>query len=258
MSQCDRGVILLIGAGGLLGRSLSNVLAASGHPLILADSDQGALAGAVSALPQQYPLVDSIVVSSTKKTPAVLLFEAVKPHGSELTGVINAAYPGKQNLNLGRAPVRDERVVSEFVGEHVSFFLETTNLFSRQLADNGGGFVTNLSSIYGSTLPSLSIYEGTELFMPPEYAAAKAGVEMLTRYFAMVHKTAGVRINSIGLGGIRDPSHPEVFVNRYQEATSSGLLDPDEAALAIKHLSVDGVNAVTGQNHIIDGGFSLR
>ena len=45
--------------------------------------------------------------------------------------------------------------------------------------------------IYGTIAPRFEVYAATPMTMPVEYAAIKAGISHLTRYFAQYYKKAG-------------------------------------------------------------------
>lgn len=93
--------------------------------------------------------------------------------------------------------------------------------------------------------------------MPVEYAAIKAAVVQLTRYFAEYFKAEGIRVNCISPGGIRDKQHEE-FVRAYNARSGGkGMLDPQDINGSLVFLLGDASKYMTGQNLIVDDGFSL-
>lgn len=115
----------------------------------------------------------------------------------------------------------------------------------------------NMSSIYGSMAPRFEVYEGTSMTMPVEYAAIKSAVEHLTRYFASYFKGCGIRVNSLSPGGILQ-AQPQVFLDAYnQHCASKGMLLPEDLTGALIYLLSDESRYMTGQNLIVDDGFSL-
>ena len=93
--------------------------------------------------------------------------------------------------------------------------------------------------------------------MPVEYAAIKAGVEHLTRYFAQYFKGKGVRVNSLSPGGIL-AEQPDAFLGAYRShCASKGMLAPEDLCGALIFLLSDAAQHIQGQNLIVDDGFSL-
>jgi NAD(P)-dependent dehydrogenase (short-subunit alcohol dehydrogenase family) len=93
--------------------------------------------------------------------------------------------------------------------------------------------------------------------MPVEYSATKAAVIQLTRYFAQYFKGSGVRVNSLSPGGIL-AEQPSSFLEAYNgHCASKGMLLPNDLVGALLFLLSEQSQFMTGQNLIVDDGFSL-
>ena len=114
-----------------------------------------------------------------------------------------------------------------------------------------------MSSIYGFVAPKFEIYDETEMTMPVEYAAIKAAILNLTKYFASYYKGSSIRFNSLSPGGVLD-AQPQSFVTAYNEnCFSKGMLDPIDIANTLLFLISEKSSFINGQNIIVDDGFSL-
>ena len=92
---------------------------------------------------------------------------------------------------------------------------------------------------------------------PVEYSAIKAGLIALTRYLAKYSKGANIRVNCISPGGILD-NQPVTFIKKYKEScVSKGMLNSEDVIGAILFLISKHSRYVTGQNIVIDDGWSL-
>lgn len=129
------------------------------------------------------------------------------------------------------------------------------------MAENGGGSVINVSSIYGILSPCQDIYDfrrkdGEVFFKPPAYSISKSAVINLTRYLATYWAKKGVRVNTLTLAGVFN-NQPEEFLEEYCSRIPIGrMADASEYVGSVIFLSSDASSYMTGSNLVIDGGWS--
>ena len=123
------------------------------------------------------------------------------------------------------------------------------------------GSIINISSMYGIVSPDFSIYKGhEEYFSPPNYGAAKAGVIQLTRYYAVYLAHYGIRVNCICPGAFPNPEtvKQKGFVQQLlKKIPLRRIGKADELKGAVVFLASEVSSYMTGQNMIIDGGWTL-
>jgi len=123
------------------------------------------------------------------------------------------------------------------------------------LMQGGAGSIINISSIYGLCGPDLRLYAGTEMGNPAAYSVSKGGIIQLTRWLATTIAPQ-VRVNSISPGGVYR-NQPEVFVQKYVERTPMERMATEEDFKgAIAYLASDMSGYFTGQNLVVDGGWT--
>jgi NAD(P)-dependent dehydrogenase (short-subunit alcohol dehydrogenase family) len=116
--------------------------------------------------------------------------------------------------------------------------------------------IVSIGSIYGILGPDWGLYEGLEMGNPAGYAASKGGMIQLTRWLATT-LAPHIRANSVSPGGI-ERLQPEEFVDAYVAKTPLGRMASEQDIVgAIVFLLSDASAYVTGQNLIVDGGFSV-
>lgn len=246
----DRTVVVAGGAG-LIGTALSTGLADRGATVVVADADSErgeAVAGDAGGRFVETDVTDEDSVEA--------LFETVLAEYGRLDGLVNCSYP--RNANYGR---RYEDVTyadwRENVDLHLNSYFLLAHRASLVMREGGGGSIVSFGSTYGVQAPDFSVYDGTEMTSPVEYAAIKGGVLNLTRYLASYLGRDGVRVNAVSPGGVFDEQHP-TFVEEYERRTPLGrMARPEDFVGAVVYLLSDAAAYVTGHNLRVDGGWTI-
>lgn len=128
--------------------------------------------------------------------------------------------------------------------------------------DKYSGKIINVSSMYGKVSPDFDVYKDCPEFInPPHYGAAKAGVIQLTKYYASYLGKMGITVNSICPGPFpsNEVRENSTFINELERRTCLNRVGtPEDLAGAFVFLSSDASNFITGQNIVIDGGWTIK
>jgi len=243
-------VIVVTGGSGLIGKGLVNSIAENDGIVMVADIINNF----------KLPINERIKFIKTdinlKDTIIKMIEKIVKEYG-KIDGLINCAYP--KNKNYGR---KFEDVTYEDFCENLrihagGYFLITQQIAQVMIKQNYGNIV-NFGSIYGFAAPRFEIYEDTEMTSPVEYAAIKGAIINLTRYLASYLGKNNIRVNCISPGGVYD-HQPEIFVNKYLQKVliEKRMANVDDLTGAVLFLLSDVSKYITGQNIVVDGGWSL-
>jgi NAD(P)-dependent dehydrogenase (short-subunit alcohol dehydrogenase family) len=94
--------------------------------------------------------------------------------------------------------------------------------------------------------------------MPAAYSAIKGGVVNFTRYLACYFGPHSIRINSVSPGGVFN-NQESVFVENYvKNVPLRRMALPNDISPAVAFLLSDNSSYLTGQNIIIDGGWTSK
>lgn len=244
MKNLNNKVIIVTGGSGLIGSSIINDIEFNGGISINADLN-------VITNEELTVIYCDITNEQSIKDTIKLVY---KKYG-RIDGLVNNAYPRTNdwgakfesiNLNSWKLNV-DMQMNSVFVFCQAIFPIMKKQNF---------GSIINVSSIYGVVGPDFSIYENTELTMPAAYSAIKGGIINFTRYLSSYCGQYQIRVNCVSPGGIFN-SQPLSFVKNYESKVPMKRMGkPGDISPAIVFLLSDDASYITGQNIIIDGGWT--
>ncbi|NRB68618.1 MAG: SDR family oxidoreductase [Vibrio sp.] len=247
--------IVVAGAGGLLGANVVKSVLLAGGEVVATDISIEHLKTRLSSVDVDVNSAHLTIceLDITDSEGLTRFWQQVEG----ITGAVNCTYP---RTNSYGAKFFD--VTLDSFNENVSIHLGSAFLFAQQCAayfvDKELPFsLVNISSIYGVIAPKFSVYENTVMTMPVEYAAIKSAIIHLNKYVASYINDSRFRVNSVSPGGILD-RQPAGFLEAYRKNThGTGMLNVEEMTGTIVYLLSDLSRFVTGQNIIVDDGFSI-
>lgn len=247
-------VVLITGAAGRIGSALAKAVVQNNGQVVLLDTAQGPLQRLASALPKD--LVLPIVANAAVAAEVEASINRATQTFGRLDAAVHCAYPRSEGWGT-----RFEDLKAEFLAEDLSTQLGGAILFSQQVLkrfrQQGHGTLIHVSSIQGIAAPKFGHYKGTSMVSPIEYSAIKAGIIAVSRYLAKYCSDTGIRVNCVSPGGIYS-NQPKSFVENYRQSCSQkGLLDPEDVTGAILFLLSDQARYMSGQNIVVDDGWSL-
>lgn len=247
-------VVLITGASGRVGSSITKALVKQGCRVALVDLNKQALLQLGEDLGVNRALL--ITADASLPSEADRFLELAKERFGRVDAAIHAAYPRSKGWGA-----RFEEVKKEHLDEDLTKHLGGAILFSQRLMKffiaQGYGNLVFIASIMGVVTPKFENYAGTKMTSTIEYTAMKAALIAMTKYLAKYYKGNHIRVNCVSPGGILD-QQPESFLQRYRAyCNDKGMLDADDLVGTLLFLLSDQSRYVTGQNIIIDDGWSL-
>jgi NAD(P)-dependent dehydrogenase (short-subunit alcohol dehydrogenase family) len=247
--------IIVAGAGGLLGGEVVASALNLNAKVVAIDIDINAIKSTLKkkGIDKNDKRISLVALDLTDEEAVKSFFD----NQSDITGAVNSSYP--RNKAYG-ASLFDVSLAN--FNENVSLHLGSAFLFSQQCAayflNNKCSFsLINISSVYGVVAPKFSVYEGTSMTMPVEYAAIKSAILHLNKYFSAYINDSKFRVNSVSPGGILN-DQPPAFLEKYKDETlGKGMLDINDIMGSIMFLLSEQSKYVNGQNIIVDDGFTL-
>ena len=250
---------VITGGAGHIGSAMAEALAELGANIVILDISPESCLPVCKRISEEYAAetMPLAVDLAQEEDIRIVPEEVVKKFG-RLDILINcAAFVGTSNLQGWITPFEEQSADTWRQALDVNLtapFILTQSCIPA-LKKSGHGSVINIASTYGLVGPDMRLYEGTDMGNPAAYAASKGGLLQLTRWLATV-LAPDIRVNAITPGGV-SRGQSEVFQRRYIERTPLKRMGVEEDFKgAVAYLASDLSSYVTGQNIIIDGGWT--
>jgi len=252
MVLLDGKVGLVTGGGMGIGRAICEAFAREGASVVVADFNEAAGQETVSAINESggKALFVKADVSNEEQVKAAVAV-AIERFG-RLDIACNSAA-----VSRGSGPIHQfEKGVFDATLE---LCLTNTWLCMKYeieaMLAGGGGSIVNISS--NASLRGQANNTA--------YAAAKGGVNILTKSSASEYGAQGIRINAVSPGVIRTPGiekyfseQPKMAEGLKRAAAMNRLGEPEEIAEAVVFLCSERASFITGQLLSVDGGGAVK
>lgn len=241
----DGKTAFVTAAGAGIGRAAALALARAGARVFATDVDDAALAALAADAPGietfRLDCTDAAAIARAPErvgAPRILVNCSGWVHHGTILDVDDATFDRSFELNV-KAHVRVLRA------------------FLPGMIANGGGAIINIASVVGSIrgAPNRAVY-----------GATKAAVIGLTKSVAVDFVRDGIRCNAVCPGTVDTPSLRERIRALGDEAAAlkafmarqpiGRFASPAEVGALVLYLASDEAAFVTGQTHVIDGGWT--
>jgi NAD(P)-dependent dehydrogenase (short-subunit alcohol dehydrogenase family) len=248
MSRLSGKFALVTGAAAGIGRDVSELFAAEGAHVFLADIDGAGAAAAAAAIRDAGLKATGIVADVSRGQDVSAMFRSVEQTTRTLDVIVN---------NAGLNVRGDFRHMSDADWEKIrEVNLDGVVRVARDgfalLSAGGGGALINVSSIMARR----------GLRQLAAYSATKGAVSALTRALAVEYAPFNVRVNALAPGFIETALTARVLRN---PALRQALIDETpmrrlgtgkEIAEAALFLASDAAAYITGAELVVDGGMT--
>lgn len=261
-------VAIITGGAGLLGVRHGEAIAAAGGIAVLADlraADAESRAGGIAAATGGTAL--GLACDVTRAESIEGLLQSVTSRFGRVDILVNNAAnnpkveaPGQAFSRLETFPL-DQWEADLAVGLTGPFLC--ARIIGTALARQGRGVIVNISSEYGVIAPDQRLYlkDGVpadrQPVKPVSYTVVKAGLHGLTIYLATYWAAAGVRVNTITLGGVESGQPPDFIARAAGRIPMGRMARPHDFQGALVYLCSDAAAFVTGANLVVDGGKTI-
>jgi len=261
-------VAVVTGGAGLLGREFCKTLAEAGASVVVADLAQEAAEKIAQGLNDSGYQATGFGLDVTRIESARELASVTVSKYGRLDILVNSAAldpkfdPDAAAKGIAPGAFEDYPLEQWNAALNVNLtgiFLVTQACVKPMLEQGKKGSIINICSTYGLNGPDQRIYikDGKRVaYKPVYYTTTKAGVMGFTKYLAAYYAGTDIRVNALTPGGVYN-NHEEYFVKNYSAKTIMGrMADGDEMNGALLFLASDASSYMTGNNVVVDGGWT--
>lgn len=263
-------VAVVTGGVGLLGAEFCRTLAEAGAAVVVVDLNGSAAAKVAASLTDAGYRALAAQTDITQPASVQAMVEQTVSAFGRLDILVNSAALDPKfdpdAVSKGIAPGSFEEYPLEQWNAALNvnltgMFLVTQACVRQMLAQGKKGSIINICSTYGLNGPDQRIYrkaDGSQpAFKPVYYTVTKAGVLGFTKYLSAYYMETEIRVNALTPGGVFN-NHDETFVKNYAAKTVLGrMARKDEMNGALLFLASDASSYMTGNNLVVDGGWTV-
>jgi NAD(P)-dependent dehydrogenase (short-subunit alcohol dehydrogenase family) len=256
--RIDGRTAVVIGGCGHIGRAIADALAEMGASVAIVDREVGMAESVAKLISERRNTLATWHEIDLEKDDAVGLKESVLSLHDRVDVLVHAAaLVGTSGLSGWTTAFEDQSVDSwrRALEVNLTSVFSVTQAFAAALREGRRGAIVTIGSIYGAVGVDLRLYNSTGMGSPAAYAASKGGLLQLTRWLATV-LAPDIRVNAVSPGGVWR-QQPEEFVREYERRTPLGRLATEaDIKGAVAFLASDASAYITGQNLLVDGGWT--
>jgi NAD(P)-dependent dehydrogenase (short-subunit alcohol dehydrogenase family) len=246
--------IIVTGGAGRIGSALAADLVKHGHKVLLGDIDNSKLLKIKKKLNSKNIEIFQGDLTTKNNIDRFIKFGVKK--FKNIHAAVHCSYPTSKKWGARLEDLEEIHLKNDLQNQLGGSIIFSQRIMKYFLKQKKGNLIL-ISSIQGIQAPKFNHYKNLNMTSPIEYSAIKSGIISITKYLSKYYKNKNIRINCVSPGGIKD-NQPKLFTKRYrQSCNSKGLLDGEDISKLILFLLSDKSKYITGQNLVIDDGWSL-
>jgi len=246
--------VIVTGGAGRIGSALAADLVKQGDKVLLGDINKSKLLKIKKKLNSKNIEIFQGDLTTKNNIDRFIKFGVKK--FKNIHAAVHCSYPTSKKWGARLEDLEEIHLKNDLQNQLGGSIIFSQRIMKYFLKQKKGNLIL-ISSIQGIQAPKFNHYKNLNMTSPIEYSAIKSGIISITKYLSKYYKNKNIRINCVSPGGIKD-NQPKLFTKRYrQSCNSKGLLDGEDISKLILFLLSDKSKYITGQNLVIDDGWSL-
>lgn len=244
---------LITGPSGYLGSAMAEALAEAGASVIVSSRSFDQARGIAEKLPRKKQTHHAVALDHMDERSIEKGFKDAVAAGGRIDVLVNNGHEPVGSDWRSITAEQFNRQLANVTG----YFLLSRHFHDHVVAEHGRGSVILLGSMYGVVGSYPEAYQDICTASPAAYHALKGGVVQLTRHLGVYWAKDQVRVNCLSPGPFPSKAAPRELVKRLEAKSPMGRMGrPEELKGAVVFLASEASSYMTGQNLIIDGGWT--
>lgn len=247
-------VALITGGSGYLGQAFSNALAEAGATVVIGSRDRTRAQTVADALPSPGGAKHKgVELNQLEEASIQAGFKEAVDQAGQVDILINN---GQQGHPLDLTNVTAE-AFNKDLQNATGYFLLARHLRDHVVQRGVAGSIVMIGSMYGVVGSYPDAYDGVCAASPVQYHTLKGGIVHMTRHLAVYWAKDQMRVNCLSPGPFPNEKAPAEMVKRLIQKSPSGRMGvPHEVKGPLLLLVSDAGSYITGQNLLVDGGWT--
>ena len=247
-------VVLLTGGTGHLGSAMARALAEAGASVVITSREAARAEAAASALPRRGEAAHlGLALDHMKPDDLDDAFSRVVDRAGQVDILVNNGHEGLGNDLTSVTAEQFTRHLANATG----YFVLARLMRDHAVQQQSPASIILLGSMYGLVGSYPEAYEGICPASPVAYHTLKGGIVQMTRHLAAYWASDGVRVNCLSPGPFPPERAAAEMIERLRtKLPMKRMGQAHELKGAIVFLASDASSFMTGQNVVIDGGWT--
>lgn len=247
-------VALVTGGAGFLGSAIAEALAEAGARVVISSRDPERATVAARQLPNDGTVEHLGIELDHKDENSV---RSALELLADQVGPVDVLFNNGQGGTGADWTEIDSVQFSDQLENATGYFLLSRLVHAQAVERQQPASIILLGSMYGMVGSYPDAYEGVCSASSVAYQTLKGGVIQMTRHLAVYWARDGVRVNCLSPGPFPASKAPGEMVERLRKKSPLGRMgQPFELKGAALFLASDASSYVTGQNLVVDGGWT--
>ncbi len=261
-------VILITGAFGLIGSTITESFLRQGASVIAVDNNKRSKAAFEKNLANKFSKKQFLILPAdiTRQNECnECISNAVKKFKRIDVLINNAAIDAKfdkqQNKKINQTSFEYFPIaqLERSIDVNIKGMFLITQAVVKQMLKQGHGNIINVASTYSLVAPNQGLYDfgdGAIQYKPVDYVITKSMIPNFTRYLATFYASKHIRCNAIAPHGIFN-DHDDTFIQNFAKLSPVGrMADKHEMTGPFTFLASDASSYMTGSILTVDGGWT--
>ena len=247
-------VVAITGGCGRIGSALAKDLLELGYKILLGDINKNKLVQFKKRLNSTNVKIFFGDLTTKKNIDSFINFGLKK--FKKIDSIVCCSYPASKKWGTKFEDLNENFLKEDLYKQLGATIILCQRIIKYFLTKKKGNLIL-ISSVQGVQAPKFEHYYNLKMNSPIEYSAIKSGIIAISKYLSKYYKNKNIRVNCISPGGIKD-MQSNLFIKRYKKSCNSkGLLDGKDISKLILFLLSEDSKYISGQNLIIDDGWTL-